>query len=83
MTVSATGPIRFQEVPNRIRKQSVSKRGAITELRKREAIRGLVPFPALWKKETEHPESNCRIEYYHYFNEPYQLRGLWATLWAL
>ena len=55
----------------------------MTGLRKRGAIRELVPFPAPWEKEAEHPEGNWRIEYYHYFNEPYQLRGLWATLWAL
>ena len=47
----------------------------MTGLRKREAIRGLVPFPAPWKKEAEHPEGNWRIEYYHYFNELCQLRG--------
>ncbi|MGA9189180.1 MAG: hypothetical protein WB014_11645 [Methanosarcina sp.] len=54
----------------------------MTGLRKRGAIRGLVPFPAPWKKETEHPEGNWRIEYYHYFNEPCQLRGIQAILRA-
>jgi hypothetical protein len=54
----------------------------MTGLRKRGVIRGLASFPAPWKKEAEHPEGNWRIDY-HYFNEPCQLRGIWATLWAL